>query len=201
MEQVKNLVSEDMEKLSQEDFIAKYCADEITNSCHNCEECQRDGSCCLTCKYRKQCPFTCRSEAERLKLEAIPTYEFYKKIANHDESLLTFVAAERIRNDENRIAELIEKHVQSCIACEKMDYTSMVIELKAKLSQTRQYTKLGEMVFKVFQNNLENQVNQASDCPIPNYEADCEECPFSMVCETVIEIEQQMGGTEANHDK
>ncbi|WP_222428150.1 hypothetical protein [Sporomusa sp. KB1] len=65
------------------------------------------------------------------------------------------------------------------------------------MERDNQYTKLGMAVFKVFQKSE----NQGADCPIPGHVEDCEDCPFSLACDMVIEIERQQGGEENNNDK
>lgn len=92
MSELQDPVTEDMERLSQEDFYEKYC----TDGDDGCDECARIGVCCISCKHNAKCKDVCDSEKQRQKIDTKPIKELADMVMEHEESLLMLVVSDKL---------------------------------------------------------------------------------------------------------
>ncbi|MCM0760482.1 hypothetical protein M7775_18165 [Sporomusa sphaeroides DSM 2875] len=70
-------------------------------------------------------------------METMNLEEFCKLLHEHGESPLILAAAERLKTAENHITEIIERHLNQCLTCEKLDFAAQIVELNGSIENLR----------------------------------------------------------------
>lgn len=93
-----------MDEQSQQDFYKMFCT-EAGNE--DCDECLREGACCIDCKWRRSCKGICKAEKARQAMESWPGEKLADALIEiGDEHVIYLVAAERIEHLEKENAML-----------------------------------------------------------------------------------------------